>query len=113
MMIDNRHRQGDTFKYTGDLVFEAPSNFDPALLVIAATVSKSHGGIQLSELDVVVGEPSVIGDVTTVAVAIEAGHDVTKDWPPGPLTMSVVITYEGFRQTCRPVNLVVIGKDIL
>ena len=114
MMIDNRHRQGDYFEYNGKLVFDTSSEpLDLAKLVILATVSKSHGGIEISELDVNLSAPEIVGDVTSVDVKISVDGSETEIWPVGPVTMVVTVTYDGRPETGRPVRIYVTGKDML
>ena len=114
MMIDNRHRQGDYFEYNGKLVFDTSDEvFDPAKLTILATVSKSHGGIELTELTVEVSAPEVAGNVTSVDVKIWTEGTETEIWPVGPVTMVVTVTYDGRPSTGRPVRIYVSGKDAL
>ena len=113
MMIENSHWKGDNFKYDGVLGFDPDPTFDVAQLQIVATLSKSHGGIEIAELTVSLGAVTTNATISVIPFAVTATPAETLAWPQGPATMQVVVGYgAGYRQTSRPVHLNITGKDL-
>lgn len=104
-MIDARHCLGDRFQYDGALQYTPPVGFVLEDLLVVAELRKAHGGIKIGDLVVTKGAEEIGSDATVLPYSVTALPAETLLWPPGPIVLTVTVSYGDQCITSRPISI--------